>query len=125
MGAVWFELARDGGRRRPSVAARSRSCAEPGRARRPSPHRAKPSCLTWRRFAGEPRRSMADTEPVGIASEHAEWPAHFPKCCPPATAEDLGGIVYMLVGHDPPTPEDMECAIDRRSHKGKDECRST
>lgn len=51
-----------------------------------------------------------------------EWPAHFPPACPPRDAEDLRGTVYMLVATDPPTPTDMECAIDRRTFIGKPEC---
>lgn len=51
-----------------------------------------------------------------------EWPDHFPPGCPPADAHDLSGIVYMLVATDPPTAEDMECAIDRKSFIGKPEC---
>lgn len=52
----------------------------------------------------------------------AEWPAHFPPCCPPSDAQALSGVVYMLVGSSPPTPKDMECAMDRGSFRGKPEC---
>lgn len=57
-----------------------------------------------------------------MSSAEREWPSHFPPACPPADAEDLSGIVYMLIASDPPTPKDMECAIERRSCIGKPEC---
>lgn len=60
------------------------------------------------------------TEP--LQSEEPEWPPHFPKCCPPADAADLSGTVLLLVATDPPTDTDFECAIDRNSFLGKDEC---
>lgn len=52
----------------------------------------------------------------------AEWPQHFPAGCPPKDADDLSGIVYMLVETDPPTPTDMKCAVDRGSFIGQPEC---
>lgn len=73
------------------------------------------------------RSGPANIPAAAMAAETAEpktpkeWPDHFPPGCPPADAHDLSGIVYMLVATDPPTPEDMECAIDRKSFIGKPE----
>ncbi len=52
----------------------------------------------------------------------AEWPPHVPASCPPPDAADVAGEVALLVATDPPSPTDMECAIDRGSFKGQDEC---
>lgn len=51
-----------------------------------------------------------------------EWPSHFPTNCPPADALDLNGTVFLLIATDPPTDEDMKCAIDRGTHRNKPEC---
>lgn len=53
----------------------------------------------------------------------SQWPSHFPACCPPADADDLGGPVFLLVATDPPTAPDLESAKERDTFKGKDECR--
>lgn len=57
------------------------------------------------------------------ASGVSLWPSHFPACCPPTDAHDLGGTVFLLVATDPPTALDFECAKERGTFKGKDECR--
>lgn len=51
-----------------------------------------------------------------------EWPTHFPPGCPPKDADDLSGTVYMLVETNPPTPKDMQCAVERKTFIGKPEC---
>lgn len=51
-----------------------------------------------------------------------EWPTHFPPGCPPTDADSLSGIVYMLVSASPPTPKDMECAMDRDVFKDGPPC---
>ncbi|HSN98041.1 MAG TPA: hypothetical protein VLS89_07070 [Candidatus Nanopelagicales bacterium] len=68
--------------------------------------------------------TSAEQAPPGDDGKNGEreWPSHFPPGCPPDDADALGGVVYMLVETDPPTPKDMECAIDRGSFVGKWEC---
>jgi hypothetical protein len=81
-------------------------------------------------FSGEHAAPMSDdaehAQPKKLSTVEAagsnEWPAHFPTGCPPKDADELSGTVYLLVATDPPTPQDMECAIDRNSFVGHSQC---
>lgn len=52
----------------------------------------------------------------------AEWPDHFPACCPPADADDLSGDVLVLVAADPPGRGDFASAAERGVFKDADPC---
>jgi hypothetical protein len=53
-----------------------------------------------------------------------EWPADFPKGCPPLDSTDPNGVVYRIVSKRPPNAEDFRSTYDKSPVKNVKNCKA-
>jgi hypothetical protein len=53
-----------------------------------------------------------------------EWPAHFPKGCPPLDSTDTNGIVYRIISNKPPNARDFRSFYDESPAKFAKSCKA-